>query len=240
MGFGGKPGSRGAVQFEPNGVLSLGKIGKPGMDGFVKLNMKGVPASHPREHVYKICVFCMSVALKRPCFFALSACPSTHVSCLATESCPMLRHCVMQAPRSAGPRAISDGGLKGDVGAPPSPVLPNSPLPSEPPSSVPRCDVKPNIHVLGDDTGIPGMELSVQLNMNGMPAAHPCMHDADMLCLAASNLSASVPFEPPREEEVDDKEEEDLKGIVQEEANIWQENREVQEGEDGKHNSQLV
>ena len=119
----------------------------------------------------------------------------------------MLRHCVMQAPRSAGPRAISDGGLKGDVGAPPSPVLPNSPLPSEPPSSVPRCDVKPNIHVLGDDTGIPGMELSVQLNMNGMPAAHPCMHDADMLCLAASNLSASVPFEPPREEEVDDKEE---------------------------------
>ena len=52
-GLGGRPGNKGAVQLAPNGMLPSGKIGKPGMDGFVKLNIKGVPASHPIKCIQK-------------------------------------------------------------------------------------------------------------------------------------------------------------------------------------------
>ena len=62
--------------------------------------------------------------------------------------------------------------------------------PKEPPSSVPKCDVKPCIHVWGDATGMPGIMESVQLNMNGIPALQPCMHDAEIACLAEYTWSS--------------------------------------------------
>ena len=62
--------------------------------------------------------------------------------------------------------------------------------PKEPPSSVPKCDVKPCIHVWGDATGMPGIMESVQLNMNGIPALQPCMQDAEIACLAEYTWSS--------------------------------------------------